>query len=146
MTKIITALRRLKYTIRHDYLTLNNVVLGLAFVCCLGFVLAAIATMTRNWGLEQNLESRRRDLDHLRAEVAILEYEKIYYASEEYQELSARTKQNKILPGETMLILPPNSESAIAKHQSAPTSSNSSEESAPSPFEQWLHFLFDPKN
>jgi hypothetical protein len=144
MTNIITTLRRLKYALKHDYLTLNNIVLALAFICCLAFIWASITTMTRNWSQENRIESDLRTLDHLKNEVAILEYENIYYASEEYQELSARTKQNKILPGETMLILPPNSAAAIAKHQSTPT--EESTPSTPSHLEHWLQFLFSPKN
>ena len=61
-----------------------------------------------------------------------------YYLTAEYQELTARAKQGKILDGETMVILPDNSESAKNKYSEESSSTQNNE----SNFSQWLRFLF----
>ena len=50
----------------------------------------------------------------------------------------ARKKQNKMLPGETMVILPNNSEKAKTKYSDI----DDKTEKKRSNFEEWLDFLF----
>lgn len=95
--------------------------------------------MNRNWQLEQRLESRRKELTLLQLEIGSLELENQYYASEEYQELAARDKQNKIADGESLVYLPPNSDYARHKHDVKVVEVV---EDDPSNYEQWLSFLF----
>jgi hypothetical protein len=75
----------------------------------------------------------------LELEVDNLAAENAYYQTEEYQELAARLRQNKKLPGETMIYLPDNTEEAKAKHKTSEGTINSE---PPSNFEQWINFLF----
>jgi len=93
--------------------------------------------MERNWQQQRYLEAQRVELVRLQVEVSTLGLEQLYLESEEYQELAARKRQNRMLPGETMLRLPPNSETARNKFASddelaAPRLSNP---------QQWLRFL-----
>lgn len=137
MEKLKTRFRRLIYSIKHDWLRFDNVILITAVVLCLGWTYGAIMSMSRNWELSQTLASRQYELAILKLEVANLELENQYYASEEYQELSARAKMNKKASGETMVYLPNNSEYAKNKHKNS-TEKNLSEKTN---FAQWLEFL-----
>lgn len=140
MSELRTKLRKTQYWLKHDLLVFDNVVLIIALVFCLAWTWGSISSMTRNWDLAQTVMSRQREKALLELEVETLELENEYYLSDEYQELAARKYQGKLSPGETMVYLPDNPNSA--------QSSDSEEETAPvttntmSNFEQWLAFLF----
>ena len=97
--------------------------------------------MTRNWYLEQRLVSKRQELALLQLEIDALELENRYYASDEYQELVARAKRNKLLDGESLVYLPENSDYARSKHTEIVTTEEETTEE-PSNFEQWFSFIF----
>ena len=105
---------------------------------CVSWAWSAVSTMTRNWELEQKLEARQLYAQKLTLEIANMELEQEYYRTEEYQELMARSKQGKMLPGETMMVLPENSRMAREKY--AQNEIAVVEEM--SNFETWLGFLF----
>lgn len=131
--------RRAAYKVKHDYFNFENVVLIVAALLCISWTWRAISSMSRNWELEQRLSSHEKELAVTRLEVGNLEAENEYYKTEEYQELSARKKQNKKLSGETMIYLPNNSEAAKNKHKPVV---EETEDEAPSNLEQWISFLF----
>lgn len=133
-----TTWRRLGYKIKHDLITPDRLIFIVTFVLCLSWAWGAISALSRNWELAKRLESRRRELAVMRLEVENLELENEYYKTEEYQELAARAKQNKLLPGEALVYLPDNSETAKTKHKTALTATYEE----PSNFSQWLSFLF----
>lgn len=137
--------RKTKYWLKHDLLVFDNVVLIIAFIFCLLWTWGSISSMSRNWSLAQELMNRQRERALLELEVETLELENEYYLSTEYQELAARKYQHKMLAGETMVYLPPNSEQAKHKHdtdQIATTVINTEEMSN---FAQWMAFLFGIK-
>lgn len=138
-TKIQADFRRTAYKVKHDYLNFEHVIIAIAIILCISWAWRAISSVSRNWDLEQRLSSREKELSALKLNVENLSTENAYYQSAEYQELAARDKQNKKLPGETMIYLPDNTEAAKTKHQVEKT------EVAPetaSNVEQWLSFLF----
>ena len=138
-----TKLRQLKYKIEHGVsLPSILVVISILFFCA--WTWGAISSVTRNWELENRVAERQKELEILQLEVEALELENQYYASEEYQEIAARAKQNKMQDGETLVYLPKNSEEAIAKHSTTETVviSTTTEEDTRSNFEQWMSFLF----
>jgi len=96
--------------------------------------------MSRNWELSQKINQKKSELALLELEVRTMELENEYYASVEYQELSARAKQNKKLEGENLVYLPENSEEAKNKYK---TVASVAEPEEPSSFSQWMSFLFD---
>lgn len=132
-----TGLRKTIYRLKR-YFTSDRIIFSLAILFCLAWTWGAISSMSRNWELEQRLVSKEREkrLLELEVETAILENE--YYASEEYQELAAKAKQNKIGDGEFMVYLPKNSEAAKSKHQVVATESHAEQLTN---FQQWLSFI-----
>jgi hypothetical protein len=141
MDRLRTRIRQFIYRTKKDYLTLNNVVLVGALVFGMSWVWASVTTMSRNWELEKKMEARQLHLAKLELEIANMELEQEYYRTAEYQELMARAKQGKMLPGETMVILPKNSKVAKEKYDLAEATTVEEQ----SNFEIWMSFLF-PRN
>lgn len=137
-----TKLRKTGYWLKHDLFVFDNIVIIVAAICCLIWTWGSISSMTRNWSLAQEVASRQREKALLELEVETLELENEYYLSAEYQELAARKYQGKMLAGETMIYLPPNSETAKNKHKTPSDTDATSTTSEMSNFEQWLAFLF----
>ena len=73
-------------------------------------------------------------------EVEAAELENEYRRSDEYQELMARKYLDKQLPGEKMVVLPDNSETAKNKHKEVEQEAVAVEEY--SNFEKWMKYLF----
>lgn len=138
MERIRTSFRRLHYRIKRGF-SRERVLFVVAALACLAWTFSAISAMSRNWELEQRLVAKRYERDVLQLEIESLELENQYYASEEYQELAARAKQNKIADGETLIYLPDNTDYAKHKHNMTPVEEVVEE---PANYEQWLNFIF----
>jgi cell division protein FtsB len=138
LEKVKTFFRRIRFFAKKDIFTASNIVLFVAIILCLVWSYGAIESMSRNWQLEEKLKTRQLEAAKLKVEVETLELEQEYYQTDEYKELMARIKSNRMLPGETMVIMPKNSESAINRH-SEPTKEMTTPRSN---FSQWLDFLF----
>jgi len=133
-------IHRAIYQLKHRYLTLNNIVVGVAFLIAAGWVWGSLGVMQRNYTLQQALNQKDQELQLAKLETRSLELEKEYYKTREYQELAVRERLGKGTPGEKELILPKNS-----APKTAPTSNISvvsSPATVPSNFEQWMDFLF----
>lgn len=138
MERIRTSFRRLSYRIKHGF-SRERIIFLVAVLVCLTWTYSAVTAMSRNWELEQRLVAKRYERDVLQLEIDSLELENQYYASEEFQELIAREKQNKIAEGEFMVYLPDNSDYAKHKHEDAVVEEITEE---PSNYEQWFTFIF----
>lgn len=135
-------LRKMKYNLKHDF-PLDKFLFAVAVLFFVACVWGTTSSITRNWELEQRLSSREKELKILELETEAAKLENEYYASEEYQELSARAKKNKMLDGETLVYLPKNSENAKTKHQSDMNRLViAEEEDTRTNFEKWMSFLF----
>ncbi|MBR2864258.1 hypothetical protein IKE88_01775 [Candidatus Saccharibacteria bacterium] len=139
MERIKTYFRRLRLRVKH-WLSQNRMGFLIAVVVCLVWTWGAISAMSRNWELEQRIVSKKRELAILQLEIETIELENQYYASEEYQELAAREKRNKIAEGETMIYLPENTD--YAKHKNNIIEEPEEESEEKSNFEQWISFIF----
>ena len=139
MDKIKTVFRKINYRLRHGFFTVENVVLLLAIVLCLGLTIKTIESMTRNWELSERLGEERKSLELLKIETQMAELENEYYRSDEYQDLLARKLADKKLPGENMVSMPENSENAKNKHKAVEKTDMQKEKSN---FEKWSTFLF----
>ncbi|MDR1032791.1 MAG: hypothetical protein LBL84_02125 [Candidatus Nomurabacteria bacterium] len=137
-----TKLRQLRYRLKNDFFTMNNVVLLIAFVICVNWVWSAITTMDRNYQLQKRVDDKRRQQLVLELQTATLEYERNFHKTKEYQELAARSKLGLALPGEKLLNLSPNSAEARDKYKTDAVTTVSPEEDQQSNFVQWLNFLF----
>ena len=124
---------------KHDFFTVENVVLIGAIILCLVWTYQSIAAMSRNWELSEKLTAERKELELLNVEVEAAELENEYYKSNEYQELMARRQLDKKLPGENMVVMPENSEAAKHKHQVAEVEIK---EQQYSNFDKWMMYLF----
>lgn len=139
MNKLETRYRRFKYKLKHDYLTVENVVLAVAILLCLIWTYQSITAMTRNWELAEMVTTERKKLELKKVEVEAAEIENAYYKSDEYQELLARKYLDKKNPGENMVVMPENSNEAKEKHADIdvrPVEKNYSN------FEKWMMYLF----
>ena len=133
------SVRRLKFKLKHDFFTVENVVLFLAIVLCLVWTYQSIAAMSRNWELSETLTTEKKELELLSVEVEAAELENEYYKTDEYQELLARKYLDKKMSGENMVILPENSEIAKNKHSVVKAEKVEREYSN---FEKWMMYLF----
>ena len=132
-------LRRLAYHIKHRYFNLSSVVVAIAAVIGLGWAWGSVSVMQRNYTLQRSLDTKQRSLTLMELEVETLEYEKRYYASAEYQELSAREHLGLANKGEKVLILPENT--PAAKQFGTEVAPAATVQAQPSNVEQWLDFL-----
>lgn len=139
MNKMKTFFRRLKYKMRHDYFTVENMVLLFAIILCLVWTYQSVAAMSRNWELSERLTKEKKELELARIEVETAELENEYYKTDEYRELLARKYLDKEMSGEHMVILPENSEEAKNKYEFTEVETKEVEYSNT---EKWVNFLF----
>ena len=132
-------LRRARFKLKHDFFTIENVVLFVAIILCLVWTYQSIAAMARNWTLSETLSTERKTLELLSVEVDTAELENEYYKTEEYQGLLARKYLDKKMPGENMVVLPENTEEAKNKHKKINIDIREKEYSN---FEKWMMYLF----
>lgn len=134
-------IRRIYYHIRHRYLTMNNIVIAVAFAIGLSWAWGSIGMMQRNYDLQKEVDTKARNLKLAELQTQNLKYEQRYYQSVEYQELEVRKRLGLANPGEHMLILPPNTQQA--KEADTVVASRPVHTLQPtSDFQQWMNFLF----
>lgn len=119
-------------------MTLNNVVLAIAFIIGANWAWGSIEMMQRNYTLQRTLDIKRREQTLAELENAMLAFEQKYYESNEYKELAARQHLGLGSEGEKILILPPNVESS---HQDADVPRAVIVEESSNNFKQWMDFL-----
>jgi hypothetical protein len=133
--------RRIYYHVRHRYLTMNNIVIAVAFAIGLSWAWGSIGMMQRNYDLQKEVDTKARNLKLAELQTQNLKYEQRYYQSAEYQELEVRKRLGLANPGEHMLILPPNTQQA--KEADTVVASRPVHALQPtSDFQQWMNFLF----
>ena len=133
-------IQRIIYHVRHRYLTLNNVVILVAFLIAAGWVWASLGAMQRNYGLQKDIDLKKQQLQLTQLQRDNLSLQQHYYQTTEYQELAARDSLGLVLPGEHSLVLPPNSQAAIK--EDAPKTNTTPALETTSNLEQWVNFLF----
>lgn len=133
-------IRQVKFWLKHNVLTKENVVLLVAVGLYLMWMIQTITAMNRSWQLSETLTRERTKLELLEVEVDTLALENEYYQTAEYQELMARKLLDKKLPGENMVVMPENSTAALTKHATEETAP--AEEEEKSNFEKWMMYLF----
>lgn len=132
-------LRRLLYRLRHDFLTLNNIVITVAVFIALNWIWNSVSVMQQNYELQQLVDSKKYQVALETLHVETLELESKYYETLEYQELAVRERLGKGLPGERVVIVP---------STDTATDDTSTPRSTPPPasnFQEWVNFLFGTK-
>jgi hypothetical protein len=119
---------------------MNNIVIAVALVIGASWTWGSIGMMQRNYSLQKEVDSKRREQQLADLEVQTLTYEQKYYKSSEYQDLAMRQRLGMADAGEKALILPPNSQAA----KSADTQQQKKRTVVvpESSFQQWANFLF----
>jgi len=136
-------IRKFIYHARHNYLTFNNLVILTAFLIAAGWVWGSLQVMQRNYGLQKEVDYKKRQLQLAELQKDSLELQKRYYETNEYKELAARESLGLVMPGEKVLILPDNSEAAKASDaKKSGTVAVVVPQDKTSNLEQWLNFLF----
>lgn len=135
-------IRKLIYTFRHKYLTFNNVVIGVAFLIAASWVWGSLQVMQRNFTLQKEVDQKARMLQLTELQRDSLELQKRYYQTDEYKELAARETLGLVMPGEKLVILPPNSKEVIKEDAAASSALPAVPQDTTGNIEQWLNFLF----
>lgn len=139
-------LHRFIYRARHEFLTMNNIVLAIAALIAFSWAWSSVEAVQRNYSLQREVDDKRRQQQLVALQTENLQYEQRYYKSREYQSLEAKRRLGLAEPGEKVLILPPNSQAAKDVDKQPLSSSTVPVASAPAPpFEQWMNFLFSSK-
>lgn len=131
------------YHAKHQYLTMNNIVLVVAALIVISWAWASVQAVQRNYQLQRDVDDKRRQLALTELQTKTLEFEQRYYESREYQTLEVKRRLGLAEPGEKVLILPPNSAAAKAADKNAAlTTATPADAPVPPPFQQWMNFLF----
>lgn len=135
-------IHKLFYAFRHKFLTFNNIVIMVAFLIALSWVWGSLQVMQRNFALQKEVDTKRRELQLTELERDRLELQKRYYQTDEFKELAARQSLGLVMPGESVIILPANSKAVIDADKQTSTSAVVASQETSSNLEQWLNFLF----
>lgn len=133
-----TNLHRWYYHVRHNYMTTNNVVVLIGLLIAASWAWGSVQAMERNYTLQKEVDYKQRELRLAELEKQKLEYEQNYYRSDEYRELAVREKLGLVMPGEKVLILPPNTVPPDDEVRTAAAIPQAVEQSK---FQQWINFL-----
>ena len=138
--KITQKIKKLIYTVRHSYMTLQNVVVAVALLIAANWMWGALEMMQRNYALQKEVDAMRRELVLTELQRDSLELQKRYLQTDEYRELAVRESMGLVMPGEKKLILADNgiqedgtTTQGVSVAAAADSGSN---------IEQWLNFLF----
>ena len=131
-------IRRAYYQFRHKYLTLNNIVVAIGLSIAAGWVWGSLGVMQRNYSLQKELDDKSRQLIVAELDAASAKLEQRYYKTDEYKELAVRQRLGLVTPGESVVILPPNTEAAKKAGKIATSEIKVEEKSN---FWQWVDFL-----
>ena len=134
-------IRKLFYTIRHDYLTFNNLVILAALLIAAGWAWGPLQVMQRNYALQREVDYKKRQLQLAELQKENLRLQNKFYQTDEYKELALRDSLGLVMPGEKLLILPENSAEAKAADKEATQTTDTTVQET-SNLEQWLNFLF----
>ena len=141
MDALSLKIKRLSYRVRHDYLTLNNVVTVIALFIALSWAWGSVSAMQKNYELQQMVDRKHQQVELEKLRVTLLEYEGKYYESAEYTDLAVRQRLGKGSPGEKQLIVASTDDLASA----ASATKTSAKQQPETNFQQWTNFLFGSK-
>ena len=140
-------IKRLIYHVRHEYVTMNNVVLAIAAVIAISWAWASVQAVQRNYELQKEVDAKKQQATLVRLQTENLQFEQNYYKSSEYLTVEAKRRLGLAESGERVLILPPNSAAVEQESASEDTSTiKTTQTPPPPPLQQWLNFMFGAKS
>lgn len=126
------------HQLRH-YATIQNSALALGLVIAVSWIWGTVGTLSRNFELQQEVDRLDQQIELAKLQNQNLTFQKNYFNSSEFLELSARELLGLVAPGERVVLLPDSSgikDTAVG--QVAPLASTE----RPSNFSQWMQFFF----
>lgn len=143
-------IRRFNYRLMRDYLTFNNIMLVIALLIAASWVWGSLQMMQRNYTLQKKLDDKSRQLVVSQLDMETAKLEQRYFKTDEYKELAVRENLGLVSPGESVIILPENSEKVKQESANETTTANyntsSVAQETKSNLEQWADFLFGNNN
>ena len=140
-------IRRFIYTVRHNYLTMNNAVVAIAAVIAVSWAWASVGVVQKNYALQREVDDKLRQKQVIELETQSLEYEQKYYRSSEYLTLEVKKRLGLAEPGEKVLVLPTNTPSASSEDEATTNVAvQTKAEVEPTNLQQWVNFLFGGSN
>ena len=136
-----TKIRKLFYHLKYQYPTREVVVMFGIGLLALWFMWGSVQAMQKNYQLRQVVEDKKRQAQLIELEAEMLEYRQNYLKSDEYRKLAVREYLGYGDPGEKLLILPANSQKAIATDEQYEDNATPTKITRPSNLSQWLNFL-----
>ena len=115
--------------------TVSRLVLMVVIAAVAVWMAMVIQVLNNNYKLQRQVDNAKLDSQMLELENQNLRLEQLYYRTDEYMELSARSLLGKALPGEYLVVLPRVSHASKAKRSGSAVVTKSN-------FDQWLDFLF----
>ncbi len=115
--------------------TVSRLVLMVVIAAVAVWMAMVIQVLNNNYKLQRQVDNAKLDSQMLELENQNLRLEQLYYRTDEYMELSARSLLGKALPGEHLVVLPRVSHASKAKRSGSAVVTKSN-------FDQWLDFLF----
>lgn len=124
------------------YFSFNDLLLVGALLVALGLGWNTVTAMQRNYHLQQKYNQLKAEVELDRLQNQNLKYNIAYLKTEDYQELQAREKFNKALPGESLVYLPSNSAATQAPVAKSTAKKNKSQPKGwRANVLAWWHFL-----
>lgn len=127
---------------RH-YATIQNGALALGLLIAVSWVWGTVGTLNRNFQLQQQVDLLDQQTELAKLQNQNLAYQKNYYNSSEYLELSAREILGKVAPGERVILLPDSSGITDTLETTPQVSVSVTKQSN---FKQWMQFFFGNNN
>lgn len=119
----------------------NSIVLVVAVIISFSLIWNTVSVIERNFSLQQKVDDLEEEVAILQLENDNLKLNNEYYKTDDYLDLAAREKFNKVAAGEKVIVLP--------EFNQTDDGSDSSSEEVKSPqqnnIDQWLYFLFNRK-
>lgn len=112
-----------------------RIIIGVTILFVLLWIFTTINVLNNNYKLQRQVDSTQLDNQVMELENQNLELEKMYYGTDEYLELSARSLLGRAQPGEKLVILPKSEHRDDASFDGRAVTVKSN-------LDQWLDFLF----
>lgn len=120
-----------------EHITIENVAMIVLFIFGAGCAISTVNSLQKNYELLTRVRENDIKNQILELEIANLRLRKIYYDTDEFLDLQARSKLNKALPGENLVLLP-KTESTVANEKTTTATNQSPALTNP---QKWAQFL-----
>lgn len=119
--------------------TIPRVIIAVVIIAVVIWIAMTIQVLNNNYKLQRQVDNAKLDNQVTELQNENLRLEQMYYKTDEYKDLQARSLLGKASPGEHMVILPRAKTPATVDTTTAVSETKSN-------IDQWLDFLFGQHN